>query len=101
MSLCRARNIETRIGLLREHGKPPGSAGDVGPSAEGIVSMTGRPGTLTVFDTDVSHRTGYVQPGHARHVIRGHIFSATHWKLLTGQAMFEEVDLMVLHRDQE
>jgi len=63
--------------------------------------MTGPPGTLIVFDTDVSHRTGHVRPGHARRIIRKHTFSTTNWKLLTGQATFEDVDLKVLHRHQE
>ena len=94
------RNIETRIGLLREHGKPPGGAGYIGPSAEGLVSMTGPPGTLIVFDTDISHRTGHVRPGHTRRIIRGHTFSTTHWKLLTGETTFDDVGLEVLHRHQ-
>jgi hypothetical protein len=41
---------------------------DLGP----VIDITGKAGTMIVFDTDTFHHAGYVQPGHERMIMRGH-----------------------------
>lgn len=38
----------------------------------GTVPVEGPAGTLFIFDTDVTHRAGHVQPGSERRILRGH-----------------------------
>ena len=46
--------------------------GELGITREDHVPVTGPPGTLIVFDSDVFHMGGNIEPGKARLIIRSH-----------------------------